>query len=206
MSDAELIDAFHKKWYDSEGTWRTLTYKGIPILQNPFDVWMIEEVIWERKPDVILEVGTYKGGLLNRIADSCDFRRMIVIDPVDQIEKIPSSPVHFIQGRSVDEKVVASVKKLVWPNLSCMAILDGDHRPDNVAEELRIYSQIVTPGQYLIVCDGNLGGNPVSTADDPGPAEPIRKFLAANSNYRADKSRERLMMTFFPNGWLERLS
>ncbi len=35
---------------------------GIPTQQNPNDVWIIQEIISETKPDFIVETGTAWGG------------------------------------------------------------------------------------------------------------------------------------------------
>jgi cephalosporin hydroxylase len=63
----------------------------------------------------------------------------------------------------------------------------------------------VTPGSYLVVEDSNINGHPVYAGFGPGPMEAIDEFIAGNSNYVVDGSRERLMLTAHPKGFLRRV-
>jgi cephalosporin hydroxylase len=57
----EIAAKFHTAWYDS-GVWAGLTWRGIPIRKNPFDLMVYQEILWETKPLVIIETGTQYGG------------------------------------------------------------------------------------------------------------------------------------------------
>ena len=48
------------------------TYCGIPTWKNPTDAWVYEELIWRLRPEVIVEIGNYKGGHLLKMAHFCD--------------------------------------------------------------------------------------------------------------------------------------
>ena len=86
-----------------------------------------------------------------------------------------------------------------------MVILDSDHRKSHVANELQIYSEIVSVGHYLIVED-TIIGNPILPAFGPGPKEALDEFLKDHPNFQADNDREKFMLTFNPGGYLRRLS
>jgi cephalosporin hydroxylase len=86
-----------------------------------------------------------------------------------------------------------------------MVILDSDHRKIHVMEELRLYSKIVTPGQYLIVEDTNINGHPSAPGWGPGPMEAVQEWLPKNKNFVCDESMEKLMLTFNPKGFLRRV-
>jgi cephalosporin hydroxylase len=72
--------------------------------------------------------------------------------------------------------------------------------------ELQRYGGFVTPGSYLAVEDTNLNGHPVQLAHGPGPMEAVDAFLTTNDGFEIDASRERLLMTFNPRGYLKRRS
>ena len=59
-----------------------------------------------------------------------------------------------------------------------MVDLDADHRAHHVLEELQVYSPLVSPGCYLVVEDGFLGGRPVRPDAVPGPSEALEAWLA----------------------------
>src|SRR5437870_1497233 len=58
----------------SERTNGALTVKwlGTPIWQFPLDAWVLQEVIGELRPDLIIETGTYEGGSAYYFASLCD--------------------------------------------------------------------------------------------------------------------------------------
>ena len=87
-----------------------------------------------------------------------------------------------------------------------MVILDSDHPADHVPEELRLWSDVVTPGSYLIVEDTNINGHPVYPRFGRGPAEAVANFLAERSDYSIDASRDKLLLTWNPGGYLRRSS
>ncbi|MCI0635861.1 MAG: cephalosporin hydroxylase family protein, partial [Actinobacteria bacterium] len=61
--DDDAVRRFWSLWWERKD--RTLfanTWMGIPTVQNPFDVWITQEIVVEVRPDVIVESGTMLGG------------------------------------------------------------------------------------------------------------------------------------------------
>ena len=85
-----------------------------------------------------------------------------------------------------------------------MVILDSDHTEAHVRAELHAYWRFVTPGSYLVVEDTNINGNPVAPETGPGPMEAVEAFLATTDEFTVDRTMERHLVTFNPNGWLQR--
>ena len=86
-----------------------------------------------------------------------------------------------------------------------MVLLDSDHRMTHVLEELRIYSPLVTLGNYIIVEDTNINGHPVFRSFGPGPMEALEEFLRENRSFISDRSREKFLLTHNPKGYLRRI-
>jgi len=83
--------------------------------------------------------------------------------------------------------------------------LDSDHHKENVLNELKLYSGLVTPGNYLVVEDTDINGHPVLPSFGPGPMEAVEEFLKSNSDFIQDRSREKFGVTQFPGGWLKKV-
>jgi cephalosporin hydroxylase len=87
-----------------------------------------------------------------------------------------------------------------------MVILDSDHSADHVQQELNIFSRLVTVGNYLIVEDTNVNGNPVLPLYGAGPMEAVTQFTSTQTDFILDPQREKFLMTFNPRGYLRRVS
>jgi cephalosporin hydroxylase len=204
-----IVEQFHRLYYcDGQQTWRSTRYRGVEIQKCPLDLWMYQEIIHEVRPEVIIETGTAQGGSAYFLADFLQTAlgggRVISID-IDEEPVRPDHPgVTYVAGSSVDPEVVDRARHLVDPGSVVMVILDSDHHRDHVRSELELYAPLVSPGSYLIVEDTNIGGHPVQTPIRDGPYEAVVDFLAGHSMFEVDRTRERLMMTFNPSGYLRR--
>jgi cephalosporin hydroxylase len=181
--------------------------------QNPMDVWIIQEIFQEIKPDVMIECGAFHGGsaalwatILEQINPAA---KVISIDIEDRMQAARELPivqrrVQFIIGSSTAADVVAEVRRQV-EGKKVVVLLDSDHRQPHVLEELKQYAPLVGVGGYIIVQDTNINGHPVLPGWGPGPWEAVDEFLKTTDAFEIDRSRERFLFTFSPNGYLKRV-
>jgi len=211
-SEQDVIDQFHKLFYDSE-VWSTTKWLGVRTAQNPNDAWIHQELITQVKPDFIVETGTQFGGsavLWAMILQHVNPKgRVITIDIKDQVSAAKELPivkdrVDFLIGSSVDPAVVEEVTKRVGGK-RVLVILDSDHSKSHVLAEMKAYAPLVSRESYLIVQDSNVNGNPVLGKFGPGPMEAINEFLASNDQFRPDRDAERLKFTMHPKGYLKKI-
>ncbi|HEX3047076.1 MAG TPA: CmcI family methyltransferase [Bacillota bacterium] len=202
-----IADQFHQMYYNSL-VWQNTSWLGIPIQKLPLDLWIYQEIIFELRPDVIVEAGTADGGSAFYLASLCEFvgnGKVISID----INPHPNRPQHhrinYLTGSSTSEEIYHTVRRMIKPGEQVMVILDSDHTFNHVLTEIRLYSPLVTPGQYLVVEDTNINGHPVLPGWGPGPMEAVQQFLIENQSFMIDKAREKLFVTFFPDGFLKRI-
>ena len=75
---------FHRLYYATRGgTWRRTSWQGRPLLKCPLDLWVYQEILFELKPDVIVECGTCYGASAHYLACLCDLcgkGRVVTID------------------------------------------------------------------------------------------------------------------------------
>ena len=206
--ERRVVEAFHRLYYDRhETTWTSTTWLGTTVLKCPLDLWNYQEILVETRPDLIIETGTHLGGSALYLAGVCDLTgsgRIVTVD----IEDRPGRPVHgritYLEGSSTSDEVVERVTTFAQDAERVMVILDSDHAREHVLRELELYAPLVTRGCYLVVEDTNVNGHPVVPGFGPGPMEALTDFLRGTDAFEVDGSREKLMLTFNPSGYLRR--
>ena len=204
--NSKIIQNFHSLYYNSR-VWENTRFLNWPILKCPLDMWIYQEIICETSPDLIIETGTFFGGSALYMAFICDILGKGKIITVD-ICPNPQVPKHrritYLNGSSIAPEIITQIKSMNQGSKSVMVILDSDHSCAHVTEELKLYNEFVTEGNYLIVEDSNVNGNPIKPDFGPGPMEAIEIFLKAHREFTIDKGRAKFFMTQNPNGFLKK--
>src|SRR3989344_3031201 len=205
----KVIDEFHKLYYESgllSGTWKNTYFMGVPAQKCPLDLFIYQEILYDVKPDLIIETGTAGGGGALFLASICDLLGKgegITIDISDNRVGLDHPRVTFLLGSSTSPEVLKKIEKAVKKAKKVMVVLDSDHSKKHVLNELKLYSKLVTPGSYLIVEDKNVNGNPVNPYHGDGPNEALNEFLITNKKFVWDKDREKFLFSFNPGGYLK---
>ncbi len=150
-----------------------------PIIQYPQDIVALQEVIWQVRPDLIIETGIAHGGSLIMSAsmltllDYCDAvsngtildpkssrRRVLGLDidiRAHNREAIEAHPlahkIDMIQGSSIAPEVVSEVYKRSQGYERILVCLDSNHTHEHVLAELEAYAPLVTVDSYCCVFD-----------------------------------------------------
>lgn len=210
--DAAVVARFNQIYYDSK-VWRRTSYLGIPIQQFPTDLWMIQEVLWEVKPDLIIETGTYNGGSTLFFADTIgrinETGAVVSVDIDPQIQQASlfdsfKKRIEVFKGDSVSPEIIEAIRRRAIDK-KVLVTLDSLHTKEHVLDELNAYAPFVSLGSYLIVQDTNINGHPVYDEFGPGPMEAVREFLKTHANFVVDPGRERFLLTAYPSGYLKRV-
>lgn len=152
---------------------------GRPIIQTPIDMVAMQELIWQIKPDLIIETGIAHGGSLVFSAsmlaqlDMCDAidagalfdpkvskRKVLGVD-IDirahnraAIEAHPMfSRIQMIEGSSIAPEVINQVKSIASEYNKILVCLDSNHTHEHVLAELEAYASLTSPGSYCVVFD-----------------------------------------------------
>jgi len=203
-------DRFHSMYYYSK-VWADTYFMGKKIFKCPNDMWIYQEIFWEIKPNLVIETGTFHGGsalYFAKLMDLMDIEGKVITIDVDQMPDLPQhEKIIYIKGSSTDNNVIQQVKEHAHYSNKILAVLDSDHSKEHVLRELEIYHDFVTKDSYIVVEDSNINGHPVHSGwgTGPGPYEAIEEFLKTHSEFVIDKSREKFILTFNPNGWLRRV-
>jgi cephalosporin hydroxylase len=205
---ASLVEQFHTLYYSSrEQTWGETYWLGHHVLKCPFDLWTYQEILFEVRPELIIETGTYLGGSALFLASICDLLghgEVLTIDSQRQ-DGLPVHPrITYLNGSSTSRGILRRVRERAAGKTPVLVLLDSGHGRDHVLAELRAYAPLVTAGSYLVVEDTNLNGHPVEGEHGPGPAEAVAEFLAHDDRFVRDAGREKLLLTFNPGGYLKK--
>ena len=150
-----------------------------PVIQYPQDIVAMQELIWQVKPDLIIETGIAHGGSLilsasmlaqldmieaiesgKTINPKQSKRKVLGID-IDirehnkiEIEKHPmSTRIKMIQGSSIAYEVIDQVKNIA-NNFKCiLVLLDSSHTHEHVLAELEAYAPLTSVNSYCVVFD-----------------------------------------------------
>lgn len=207
------------------------TWLGRPIIQYPQDIVALQELVWEVKPDLIIETGVAHGGSLILSAsllallDLCEGplesnRRVLGIDIEIRahnraaIEAHPlASRIRLLEGSSIGDEVYSQVRAEAESAQRVMVILDSNHTHEHVLRELELYSPLVSSGSYCVVFDTVVEHMPADFFPDrpwgPGnnPKTAVHAFLSsqAGQDFEIDKAmQDKLLISVAPDGFLRR--
>jgi cephalosporin hydroxylase len=216
MSPSEITGRFHDLFYSSQ-VWRNTYWKSTPVLKCPLDLWTYQELIFQLRPELVVECGTWAGGSSLFIADLLDLTgrgNVVTIDILsaeevrahyannlpDRFCRLQIRPEHprvrYLLGSSTDRAIVEAVCEAADRKETVLIIADSDHSQQHAYAELLAYCHLVTPGSYFIMEDTNI---PVD-----GPNAAVASFLAEHTEFEPDLGMQKFLLTFNPGGFLRR--
>lgn len=193
---------------------------GVPVIQTPADLVLLQELIFKVKPDFVIETGIAHGGGLIFYASLLELLgkgRVIGVDVEIRehnrkvIEAhLLAKRIEMIEGSSVDGAVIQEIKRRVPSNSKVIIGLDSNHTKPHVLRELELYREFIIPGCYIVVFDTNTSKLAEAGIDDKkyldnGPKEAVEEFLKNNDNFVIDKDFNKFYTNYNPDGYLKRI-
>jgi cephalosporin hydroxylase len=206
-------EEYHKCYYNTF-MWKKTTWMGVDCWKSVSDMWNYQEILFELKPSLVIEFGTYHGGSALFFASAMrqigkPFKVLSVdinqgrLDPAARCD----SDILFVESRSTAPAIAERIQRLKseFPG-KIFAILDSDHSMNHVLAEMKLLRPLLSAGDYLIVEDSMLNGHPILPGWGPGPYEAIEAYEHEFPNdYTHDVARDnKFGWTFAPNGYLIR--
>ena len=204
------------------------SWMGRPIIQYPQDLVAVQEIIWDVKPDLIIETGVAHGGSVVFFASLLELNALsggpkdaevwcVEIDlRMHNREALAVHPMYprlrIFDGSSLDKKVAAIIAEKAAKCERVMVILDSNHTHEHVLGELNLYASLVSVGSYCVVFDTVIEDLvSVEFVDRPwgkgnNPKTAVAEFLKTNSDFEVDYSiDEKLLISAAPGGYLKRV-
>lgn len=175
------------KWYHETNVWKQVAYRGVRTLKLPSDMWNYQEIITALGVGWVIETGSRHGGSAIFFADLLRNLgrpgKVISIDLYPELDpRAASDPgVRFVTADSGDPEVIdRALAELPADRGPLFLILDSDHAAAHVRRELDGWIPRLRSGDYVLVEDTVVNGNPVRPDHGPGPLEAVRAFRADN--------------------------
>lgn len=200
------------------------SWMGRPIIAYPQDMIAMQELIWEIKPDLIIEAGIAHGGSIVYYASLLELiggKGFVLGIDIDirkhNRELIETHPmfkrIQMIEASSIEQSTAEQVYKIARNKKRVMVCLDSNHTHDHVLAELNLYAHLTSIGSYCIVFDTiveDLPANymPGGRSWNPGnnPKTAVFEFLKSNDDFEIDKSIDnKLLISVAPDGYLKRV-
>jgi cephalosporin hydroxylase len=191
-----------------------------PVIQLPQDLLAVQELIWQVRPDLIVETGIAHGGSLIHSASLLELLggdRIVVGVDVDirvhnrrAIERHPlAHRIRLIEGSSTDDRVAETVRQHARGRRAVMVVLDSNHTHAHVRRELDLYAPLVTRESYLVVFDTIIEDLPDELFAGRGwgkgnnPKTAVWEFMATTKRFEIDaRIPAKLLLTSAPDGFL----
>jgi cephalosporin hydroxylase len=198
------------------------SWMGRPIIQYPQDMIAMQELVWEIKPDLIIETGIAHGGSLIYYASLLELighGEVVGIDidiRAHNRKEIESHSlfkrIRMIEGSSTSEDVVDQIREMSAGKKGIMVCLDSNHTHDHVLKELNLYAPFVSLGSYLIAFDTIVEDLPAQLIQDRpwskgnNPKTAVWEFLKNNDHFEVDTQiDDKLLISVAPQGYLKRV-
>lgn len=216
LADAEAMRftcrSFTQLYHDlREQTLGRTRWLGRSVVKSPMDLLVLQEIVAETRPDLIIETGVLAGGTTYFLATMLDLLEIdgtvvgVDIDLRGAGEHVSAHPkVELIEGSSTDPAVVAQLTERA-AGRRVMVDLDADHTAEHVSRELELLAPLVSPGCYLIVEDTWIGRS-VRREWAPGPADALDEWLREDRPFAIDRWRERFLLSHNSGGYLRRIA
>ncbi|MGE5327318.1 MAG: CmcI family methyltransferase [Deltaproteobacteria bacterium] len=196
--------------YQTQIVFQKVSWMGIPARKMVLDSWVYQDIVYETRPEIIIEIGNKFGGstlFLAHLLDLLGKGEVIGVD-IDHSEFRPRHPrIKLVTGDSSANETVTRVEELAAGRQG-MVIHDGDHSTPHALADLRLYAKFVAPGAYLVVEDtvSNIFRAGDGLGNIEGPLEAVRQFVQEDKRFKIDLEREYFLITYNPQGYLRRVS
>ena len=196
-------------------------WMGRPIIQYPQDMIAMQEILWDVRPDLIIETGIAHGGSLVYYASLCQLMGHGEVLGIDidirphnraAIESHPmAGRIRMLEGSSIDAGMVERVREAARGK-RVLVVLDSNHTHAHVLAELDAYAPLVSVGSYCVVFDTVVEDMPSDAFPDrpwgvgDNPKTAVHAFLARDDRFEIDRDIEaKIQVTVAPDGYLKRV-
>ena len=203
----ELRTAFIEAFWEGL-SWKETKWLGSSITNAPTDLIIYQELLASARPDWVVETGTRGGGRALFLASICELLghgQVVSIGDEASARRPAHDRITYVQESPYEERAFARAREITGGKPNALVVLGSNSGAMRLMHEFAGYAPLVARGSYVVVENTIANGHPVWPGYGPGPAEAVKRILAANSDFVQDSSWEKFGLTFNPGGFLRRV-
>lgn len=173
------------------------SYKGVPMIKNPFDFALYPLLLWQERPRTILEIGSKDGGSALWLGDMLDNFGLdggILSLDIVPVTAVAHKRVRFMEtdARHLEETLTPEL--LATLPRPWLVIEDADHAYATSSAVLRFFHPLLEAGEIIVVEDGIISDLDQDPQCNSGPHRAIKEHL---ESHPGEYSMEADYMDFF---------
>ena len=204
------------------------SYAGVRMRKLPEDLRTLEEIIWECRIDVVLEIGLGMGGsalwfrdrlrtlaAYGHIADplvvSVDVRCDPAREALSAADPAYADSIKLVEGDVCEPDVAEQVRRILPAGARILVVDDSAHMYESTMATLRHFASLVPLNGYVVIEDGHRDLDGMLPAEVPGRAHGVVQAISdwlegeGRENFVQRRDLERYIVTSNPGGWLQRI-
>ena len=189
------------------------SYKGIPMIKNPFDFALYPLLLWNEKPRTIIEIGSKDGGSAIWLADmmeSFGIDGHIYSVDIVKVMAIEHDRVTYIEGNGRKLAEVFSDEFLKSIPRPLLVIEDADHSYETSISVLNFFHSYLQENEFIVVEDGIISDLVQDHTYNSGPHKALKEFIPLHRReYIIDSTYCDFFgynLTWCTNGFLKRVN
>jgi cephalosporin hydroxylase len=214
-------------WRDRLARHTRDSYAGVRMAKFPEDLRAYEHLLWAARPNVVIEIGVYRGGsalwfrdrLRTLAAYGAIVRPLYVGVDMDldgaRADLAAADPAYeetiaLVEGDVTDPALPDEVARRLPEGARCLVVEDSAHTQATTTAALRGFARFVPPHGFFVVEDGCVDHDDLRLADDwpRGVLPALHEWLRTDEGrrFRIRRDLELYGITSHPEGFLQRVA
>jgi cephalosporin hydroxylase/Flp pilus assembly protein TadD len=166
------------------------TYRGVPMLKNPFDFALYPMLLWQIKPRTIIEIGSKSGGSglwFGDMLDSFGIDGHIYSIDIVKVTSVSHPRLTFMEGDG------QGLHKTLTPDFMnalprpLLIVEDADHSYETSKSVLDFFHPYLHEGEYIVIEDGIISDIVRDASYNSGPHQALKQFFEQHKeDYEVD--------------------
>jgi len=175
--------------FGSEAPHYQIPYKGCMMTKLPCDMFIYPDIIYQFKPEIIVEIGTQRGTSAIYFADLLKDNggKILTIDinfPNNKtLNEFKDKNITFIRGDINDSETIKQIIEFCKEK-KCLVIDDGSHNQNDVYSAFKSLNHLIPNYGFYIIEDGMTNSIVKPWNKDLQPNVGINKILKDYSNFK----------------------